>query len=95
MSDNFEGGWNFDPIRNNFSKITYTAQEEDMEIQNVTVDFAQSAVQKISIQKKATTVLADTQFELIYEPDRGYSIENKQQLTVGDDKNFLVTVILP
>ena len=74
----------------NLTRIDYTAKDAKMEMQKISVDFDQSVVQKISIQKAAETALADTQFELIYEPKIGYSIENTQQLTVGEDKSFFV-----
>ncbi|MFT4760251.1 MAG: hypothetical protein ACI9XO_003027 [Paraglaciecola sp.] len=76
----------------NLTKISYTATDKKRDIQNIVIDFSKQKVIKINIKKSAETALADTQFQLIYEPKIGYSIENTQQLTVGEDKKFLVTV---
>lgn len=76
----------------NLTKITYTATDEKLDVRTILIDFDQQKVTKIDIKKSAETALADTQFNLIYEPKTGYSIENTQQLTVGEDKAFLVRV---
>lgn len=76
----------------NLTKINYTTKEKALEVQRVMIDYNQAEVTKIRIEKTAETALADTQFNLVYEPKIGYTIENKQQLTVGEDKAFLVMV---
>lgn len=76
----------------NLTKISYTTNDEKLDVRTIVLDFDQQKVSKISVEKSAETALADTQFKLIYEPKAGYSIENTQQLTVGEDKEFLVKV---
>ncbi len=76
----------------NLTKISYAANDEKLEIRTIVLDFFQQKVSKINVEKSAETALADTQFKLTYEPKTGYSIENTQQLTVGEDKAFLVKV---
>lgn len=76
----------------NLTKISYIANDKKLAVREIVVDFDKQKIAKISIKKAAETALADTQFQLIYEPERGYSIENTQQLTVGEDKAFLVKV---
>jgi len=76
----------------NLTKVSYTANDEKLAVRDISIDFDKQKVAKIKIKKAAEMALADTQFNLIYEPQKGYSIENTQQLTVGEDKAFLVKV---
>ena len=72
--------------------LQYKAKEDRLVIKNIQIDFENQAVTRIRIDREADTALADTDINLTYEPQKGYSISNKQALTMGEDKTFLVQV---
>ena len=74
------------------TRLNYTAMDDKMKTRQILIDFDHGAVSKIHIENGTSSAVAHTRQVLIYEPQKGYSIESHQKVTLTDDNVFLVEV---
>jgi len=72
------------------TKIVYTATDEDLKTQQLTVDFENEQVQRIDITNRSGTTLAKMKQQLSYTPGEGYSIESSQDIVLFDNRNMVI-----
>ena len=73
--------------------LVYAAVDEKLQIRQISVDFIDDQVRKLSIQSAMHSSIADSRQQLNYDPEAGYSIESYQRIPFLSQENaFLVTV---
>jgi hypothetical protein len=73
--------------------LVYAALDEKLQIRQISVDFIDDQVRKITIQSAMHSSIADSRQQLDYDPEAGYSIESYQRIPFLSQENaFQVTV---
>lgn len=73
-------------------QIVYTAQDPSLKTQKMTINFAESEVERIEILNVTGSILSDSRQDLVFIPQRGYSISSRQQLIFFTDRSLSVEV---
>jgi 3'-phosphoadenosine 5'-phosphosulfate sulfotransferase len=65
--------------------LEYEALNEDLSTRRLRIDFQGSAVSRILVRERHSSVLANSERELVYLPGEGYRINANQQGQAGDN----------
>jgi len=76
----------------NLTQLTYTALEDKLRTRKVAISFAETAITNIKIVNATDNVIAQTQQELSYAPQRGYAIKSFQDILFADPRTMEVEV---
>lgn len=79
--------------KGSLEKITYTALKEDLRTQKLSVHFDNKKVDTIYIRQISENLLAGAAQILLYVPEYGYKIENRQKITSLDPHKLSVDVV--
>lgn len=74
------------------NKVTYTAADEELNIKSIIIEKNGDEVSKITIQSASKNSLLEAEKLMIYEPKKGYSIKNRQSVTLSGDNTMHVEV---
>lgn len=72
---------------------THQALDSSLKIKQIEVATLEEQVQSITILKSQKNALAGTDQKLVYQPARGFSVENEQELILGDGKKIKVEIL--
>jgi len=72
------------------TEVVYTALDEDLKTQLLTVQFDNEEVQRIDITNRSGTTLAKMRQQLSYAPAQGYTIESQQDILLFDDRQMVI-----
>lgn len=72
--------------------IRYTAQDDKLRTRQLDVEFQNGKVSKVFIQNGGKTMIAGSQQELTYLPEKGYFIQSKQRTAISKDRVLRVEV---
>ncbi len=74
------------------NQITYEATVEKLKIRKIIIDKDRGEVIKIRISTNASQRIFTAEKELIYEPSKGYSIKNHQDVVASGETNMEIVV---
>ena len=77
---------------NQLQSISYQALDEMLKTQKINIAFQSNEVSQIEIENKTKSFIAASDQKLIYTPSSGYSIQTKQEMAVGKDKEIKIEV---
>jgi len=74
------------------TQVAYVPKDLDLDIRLIRINYENNTLSKIEIDRKLTTALANTSYNLHYQPEKGYSIFHTQDMKIGDLQTFEVHV---
>lgn len=75
------------------NQIIYTSTDKDLKVQQIEIlKNKEGQVEKIIINRKADTVIYTSDKILTYTKNKGFSIENKQDVLFSEAKNYSIFV---
>jgi hypothetical protein len=74
------------------SRIRYTAREADLKIRSVSIQFENGKVSRVDIESETDSPTAAMNRKLRYEPESGYRIETRQNVTFSRPREMIVEV---
>ncbi len=77
----------------NLTGLRYAALDEALKTQSISIELEGKDVRKISIENTTESAIATTRQLLVYQPEKGYSIRNAQEVVGADSAIYLVKVI--
>lgn len=77
---------------NRLNNIRYTAEEPDLKIRSVSIDFDGGKVSRVEIESQTDSPTAAMDRKLRYEPASGYYIETRQNVTFSKPREMIVEV---
>ncbi len=78
--------------RDRLSSIQYTAREADLKIRSVSIQFENEKVSRIDIESRTDSPTATMDRKMHYEPQSGYRIETRQNVTFSKPRKMTVEV---
>ena len=90
------GKYNIDSTFNEKEELVglvYTSDDKKLKTKKISVDFESGKVIKVFIENAANSTVANTHQALTYQPDIGFSIESKQDVSLLDENYFKIKVL--
>ncbi len=77
---------------NQLQELRYSTTNEKLKTQKLSIIYSGEKVSEIKIYNTTNTALADSEQQLHYQVDKGYSIRNLQRVNFSEPQNLVVEV---
>ncbi len=71
-------------------RVDYVALDSTLKTRLLSIEFENSAVNKVSITNQTSSPLIQSKQQLTFEPKKGYRIANQQDLSLSDDSQLRI-----
>lgn len=72
--------------------LKYQTKDKKLKTQQISIDFNKNRVIEVYIENATNSSVADNHQTLVYRPDKGFSIESMQKVSLMDENLFKVEV---
>ena len=91
----FDGRYQVDSVYNEAQKLSevhYMALDDKLAVKNLKLQFENASLSRIELQTSSASRLLKANSTAIYEPQKGYQVENYQKITFLGEQNMKIAV---
>ena len=78
-------------VSKQLTRLQYTAMDSSLKTRIMRIEFDQNGVEKIYISNRTQSPLIKSSQQLLFEPSKGYQIENQQDLSLSKDSQLSIS----